>query len=290
MIEAISLPPWPEYELIDTGEFEKLERFGHVVVRRPEPQAIWNRSLDETTWLQQAQATFKREKGSSEKGIWELKKGTPDKWWIDFKGKERAFRFKLSLSGFKHVGIFPEQASNWLFIEERLKQVPQPSFLNLFAYTGAASIVAKAAGAEVTHVEAIKHTISWARENMEGNQLDNIRWMADDALKFTKREAKRGRKYTGILLDPPAYGRGPDGEKWILEENLNELLQACSTILDAERGFVIINLYSLSMSALVVENLLKAHFAYLKHQTIGEFYIEDSFGKKLPLGIFGKGF
>ncbi len=288
MIEALSLPPWPDYELIDTGGFEKLERFGQVIVRRPEPQAIWNKSMMEADWQQKAQATFSREKGSQEKGIWDLKKGTTDKWWIDFKSKKRNFRFKLSLSGFKHVGLFPEQASNWLFIEEKLQKIQQATFLNLFAYTGAASIVAKSSGAEVTHVEAIKHTVSWARENMEGNQLDNIRWMVDDALKFTKREAKRGKKYTGILLDPPAYGRGPDGEKWILEENLNELLHACSEILDMEQGFIILNLYSLSMSALVVENLLKAHFSYLKQQSIGELYIEDSFGKKLPLGIFGQ--
>lgn len=286
MIQAIPLPNWPDYELIDTGGFEKLERFGSVTVRRPEPQAIWSKSLPKQEWQKRADAIFTREKGSQEKGTWVS--NVTDKWWINYGLGKESFRFKLSLSGFKHVGLFPEQADNWQFLHHKLKEAGSPSFLNLFAYTGAASVIARAAGADVTHVEAIKHTTSWARENMEGNRLDNIRWMVDDALKFTKREAKRGRKYTGVLLDPPAYGRGPDGEKWILEENLSELLGACSAVLNPEQGFVIINLYSLSMSALVVENLMKEHFSNMPQQQVGELFIADSFGKKLPLGVFGR--
>jgi 23S rRNA (cytosine1962-C5)-methyltransferase len=207
---------------------------------------------------------------------------------IDFKGKERAFRFKLSLSGFKHVGIFPEQASNWLFIEERLKQVPQPSFLNLFAYTGAASIVAKAAGAEVTHVDSIKQVVTWANENQELSNLKDIKWVVEDALKFVKREVKRGKKYNGIILDPPAFGHGPNGEKWKLEDSINEIMKDVAQLADPDNFFLILNTYSLGFSSLIVENLIKSSFKRTDNLTIGELYLQASKGAKLPLGVFGK--
>jgi 23S rRNA (cytosine1962-C5)-methyltransferase len=158
--------------------------------------------------------------------------------------------------------------------------------LNLFAYTGAASLAARQAGADVTHVDAVRQVISWSRENMEASGLDNIRWVVEDAMKFVRREARRGNTYHGIILDPPAYGRGPDGEKWLLEEHLNELLKLCAELLEKEHYFLIINLYSLGFSALIVENLMLSHFGKRPNTEYGELYLPDSFGKRLPLGVF----
>jgi 23S rRNA (cytosine1962-C5)-methyltransferase len=158
--------------------------------------------------------------------------------------------------------------------------------LNLFAYTGGASLAAKRAGADVVHVDSVKQVVSWARENMEASGLDNIRWIVDDALKFVKREVKRGNKYQGLILDPPAYGRGPDGEKWLLEENINELLKLCSQLLDKEQHFFILNLYSLGFSALIVDNLIEGNFGRMQHPEYGELYLADQFNKRLPLGVF----
>jgi 23S rRNA (cytosine1962-C5)-methyltransferase len=162
----------------------------------------------------------------------------------------------------------------------------KPKILNLFAYTGGASLAAKQAGADITHVDSIKQVISWSRENMEASELDNIRWVVEDALKFVKREAKRGNVYQGIILDPPAYGRGPDGERWILEEQINELLKTVEQILDKENYFLILNMYSMGFSSLIVENLVKCSFTQTKNHEFGELYLKDSFSKKLPLGVF----
>jgi 23S rRNA (cytosine1962-C5)-methyltransferase len=279
-----------DYQLIDSGGFEKLERFGQYILSRPEPQAIWDKSLPEHEWEEQAHAVFKRDKNSQEKGQWISKPGMPDKWVFQYRNKELHLRAKLALSSFKHVGVFPEQATNWDYISKTLKQIPdpKPTVLNLFAYTGIASLAAKASGADVTHVDSVKQVISWSRENMQLSSLDNIRWVVEDALKFVQREVRRGNKYNGIILDPPAYGRGPDGEKWLLEESLNEILRLCAQLLKDENFFFIINLYSLGFSALIVENLIKAHFGTEIRHEFGELYIEDSFGKKLPLGVFSR--
>ena len=279
-----------DYQLIDTGGFEKLERFGPYILSRPEPQAIWDKSLSEQEWEAQAHAVFKRDKNSQEKGQWISKPGMPDKWVFQYRTNALHLRAKLALSSFKHVGLFPEQATNWDYISQKLKQVPEPkpSVLNLFAYTGIASLAAKAAGADVTHVDSVKQVISWSRENMELSGLDNIRWVVEDALKFVQREVRRNNQYNGIILDPPAYGRGPDGEKWLLEESLNEILRLCALLLKKENFFFIINLYSLGFSALIVENLIKAHFGTQIHHEFGELFIPDSFGKKLPLGVFSR--
>ncbi|HRH34796.1 MAG TPA: class I SAM-dependent methyltransferase, partial [Catalimonadaceae bacterium] len=193
---------------------------------------------------------------------------------------------------FKHVGIFPEQAVNWDFLFQKLsilkKQLPAPpKVLNLFAYTGLASVVSRTAGAEVTHLDSIKQVVTWARENMEASGLDGIRWMVEDALKFVQREVRRGNQYQCLILDPPAYGRGPDGEKWILEEHLPQLLEACAQILDPENGIFVLNLYSLGFSTLITENLMKEYFPK-KEAELGEIYLEDSFRKKLPLGTFAR--
>lgn len=280
---------WQNYELIDSGGFEKLERFGDYVLARPEPQALWDKSMSEAEWQKEAHAVFKKEKGSSERGEWLLKNGTPERWVMRYQYESLDLRFKIALSSFKHVGLFPEQATNWDFIAQRLASrqfSAKPKVLNLFAYTGVASLAARQCGAEVTHLDAIKQTVSWARENMELSGLENIRWIVDDAVKFVKREVRRGSRYQGIILDPPAYGRGPDGEKWVLEEGLNELLKNLSQLLDDRACFFIMNLYSLGFSPLIAQNLVEQSFGKSSDTELGELLIKDSFGKSLPLGVF----
>lgn len=276
------------YELIDSGGFEKLEQFGSFCVRRPEPQAVWGKSLSDEAWISKTDAYFKKEKGSSEKGFWDIQKKTPEKWFINYKSDLLNLNFKISLSSFKHVGIFPEQASNWEFLAENIPKLKndKPKFLNLFAYTGGASLVCRQMGADVTHVDSVKPVLSWARENMEMSNLDSIRWMAEDALKFVKREARRGNFYQGILLDPPAYGRGPEGEKWVLEEQIDDMLKSVKEILDPKEHILLTNVYSLGFSTLVVENLMNGIFDVPKNAEFGEIYLNDSFNKKLPLGVF----
>lgn len=279
-----------EYQLIDTGGFEKLERFGPYILTRPEPQAIWDKSLSEKEWADKSNAVFKRDKNSQEKGQWVSKADMPERWVMQYRSGPLHLRAKLALSSFKHVGVFPEQATNWDYIAKKVKQIPEdkPNVLNLFAYTGLASLAAKASGADVTHVDSVKQVINWSRENMELSELSNIRWVVEDALKFVNREVRRGNQYNGIILDPPAYGRGPDGEKWLLEENLNEILRLCALLLKKENFFFIINLYSLGFSALILENLIKAHFPDVPNHEFGELFIPDSFGKNLPLGVFSR--
>ncbi len=287
---AIETPTFwgKNYELIDSGGFEKLEQFGAFVVRRPEPQAVWQKSLSEEFWTSKANAYFKKEKGSNERGVWEVKKGVPDKWFMPYQSETLDLNFKISLSSFKHVGIFPEQASNWEFLAKNipLLKTPKPKILNLFAYTGGASLACKQVGADVTHVDSVKPVLSWARENMEVSKLDNIRWMAEDALKFVKREARRGNFYQGILLDPPAYGRGPEGEKWVLEEQIDDMLRSVKEILDPKEHILLTNVYSLGFSTLVVENLMKGIFNVPEQAESGEIFLNDEYDKKLPLGVF----
>ncbi len=284
---------WTDYELIDSGNYEKLERFGKHILVRPEPQAVWQKSLPEKEWEDMADAIFRREKGKAsqdgnERGEWIQKKGMPDQWFINYNYKDMHLKFRLGLTSFKHVGIFPEQAENWNFIYDTIKSfdVSEPKVLNLFAYTGGASIAAKSAGADVTHVDSVKQVITWSRENMEASNLDNIRWIVEDALKFCRREIKRGKKYNGIILDPPAYGRGPDGERWILEENIAELMSICHELLENENSFLILNLYSMGFSPVIAENLIKNYFPAIESYQYGELLIPEKSGKRLPLSIF----
>lgn len=280
---------WDTYQLIDSGNYEKLERFGNYVLARPEPQAVWDKSLSETDWAALANATFRKEKGSQEKGVWVTKPNTPERWLTDYRSPNMRLTFKIALSSFKHVGIFPEQAANWEYIHAQTKALKTPNtpkILNLFAYTGGASLAAKDAGADVTHVDSVKQVVSWSRENMEASKLDNIRWVVEDAMKFVRREVKRGATYQGIILDPPAYGRGPEGEKWVLEEHINELLKCCAQLLDRKNHFFILNLYSLGFSTLIVENLINCSFSNIKNTEGGELYLSDKYNKKLPLGTY----
>lgn len=288
MFSRISIPEFPDYELLDSGGFEKLERFGTHVLRRPEPQAVWSKSLNEQDWVLRAHASFFRKKGSStdaEQGNWELKKGVPERWQISYRYKEMKLRFRLGLTSFKHVGIFPEQADNWNFIYNTLQSLkaPRPRVLNLFAYTGGASLASSAAGAETYHVDSVRQVISWSRENMELSGLKDIRWIVEDAFRFVERELRRGRTYHGIIMDPPAYGRGPEGEKWQLEKQINELLAMCSGILEPADSFLLVNLYSMGFSPMITETLVQSHFPGNDYQS-GELFVKDKFGKCLPLG------
>lgn len=282
---------WNDYELIDVGNFEKLERFGKFITIRPEPQAVWSKIYSEKEWEKLAHVKFVPKSSSS--GDWKKLKQMPDQWTINYclngSKDEGELVFRLGLTSFKHVGVFPEQAVNWDSISTFLSKLNKPKFLNLFAYTGGASIAARAAGADVTHVDSIKQVVTWANENMQKSNLDNIRWMVDDALKFVKKEIRRGNKYQGIILDPPAYGHGPSGEKWKLEENISEMMDSVLQIVDEQKHLLILNAYSLGFSALVPENLLKPFAQKNKSKlTVGELYLPAKSGVKLPLGVWGK--
>ena len=277
---------WSDYELLDSGNFEKLERFGRYVIARPEPQAIWDRSMRAEEWDRLADARFRKDRRSDDRGEWILRSGMPEQWFVGYENGGLQLRMRLGLTSFKHVGIFPEQSENWNFIYRQVRgRFPGAKVLNLFAYTGGASLAARAAGAEVTHVDSVKPVVSWARENMEASGLDGIRWIVDDALKFVRRELRRGHLYQGIILDPPAYGRGPDGEKWVLEEHLNEMLRTCGQLLD-RNGFLVLNLYSMGLSALLARSAVRQLVGSCNDEQFGELYFTDSYGKSLPLGVY----
>ncbi|MBE6198769.1 MAG: oxidoreductase [Rikenellaceae bacterium] len=285
-------PTFPDYELIDSGDFEKLERFGQYITRRPEPQAIWHKSLPENKWRELAHASFMRSSASKsdERGEWQRKPSMPDRWVIEYNYKNMHLKMRLGLTSFKHVGIFPEQAANWNYIYDHIEALrgdgSTPKVLNLFAYTGGATLAARAAGADVTHVDSVKQVVTWSRENMEHSGLDGIRWIVEDALKFVNREVRRGNRYDGIILDPPAYGRGANGEKWVLEENIGEMLECCAKLLDPEHGFLVLNLYSMGLSALLSRTALRQAFGKTGEEQSGELYFSDRHGKELPLGTF----
>ena len=288
-MELLKPTHWKDYELLDCGDFEKLERFGKFITIRPEPQAVWPKIYSDQEWEKQAHIKFIPRSSSS--GDWKKLKAMPDQWEIQYplSHAKDPLVFRLGLTSFKHVGVFPEQAVNWDLIAQHMHAMNKPKFLNLFAYTGGASIAAKAAGADVTHVDSIKQVVTWANENMQRSNLDNIRWMVDDALKFVKKEIRRGNLYQGIILDPPAFGHGPNGEKWKLEDNISEMMDSVLQILDPEKHLLILNAYSLGFSAMVPENLLKP-FAN-QHQSklhIGELYLPAKSGVKLPLGVWGR--
>jgi 23S rRNA (cytosine1962-C5)-methyltransferase len=291
MIQLLTPTHWKDYELIDCGDFEKLERFGNVVLIRPEPQAVWARQLPPADWQKLYHIKFKGRSATS--GEWVRKnQAIPDRWFIEYKNPEAAIKLRLALTSFKHVGVFPEQAVNWDYISKHVREfkTKQPKVLNLFAYTGGATLIAQAAGADTTHVDSIKQVVTWANENQELSGLNDVRWVVEDALKFVKRELKRGKKYNGIILDPPAYGNGPNGEKWKLEDQINEMMHDVVQLLDPEEHFLILNTYSLGFSSVIVENLIKGAFPAVKNLEIGELYLQASSGVKLPLGVFGKFF
>lgn len=290
-------PSFSDYELIDSGDFEKLERFGEYVTRRPEPQAVWHRTLSEEEWRRRSDAVFRRdergarsESSNGERGQWSLCDGVPSRWSVRYRYSDMSIRMRMGLTSFKHVGIFPEQASNWNFIYDECcrqrKSGSVPSVLNLFAYTGGATLAARAAGAETVHVDSVRQVVTWARENMEASGLDGVRWIVEDALKFVRREVRRGRVYSGIILDPPAYGRGTDGEKWILEENIGEMLECCAQLLAPKGAFLVFNLYSMGLSSMIARTLVHTTFGEPVEEECGELFFEDCGGKSLPLGTY----
>jgi len=289
MIQLLTPIHWKDYELLDCGDFEKLERFGNLILARPEPQAVWKKVLSPQEWKKQTHINFKGRSATS--GEWiKADKKVPDRWNVNYKNDEISINLRLGLTSFKHVGVFPEQAVNWDYISSSVKKFknPVPKVLNLFAYTGAASLVAKAAGADTTHVDSIKQVVNWANENQELSNLKDVRWVVEDALKFVKRELKRGKKYNGIILDPPAFGHGPNGEKWKLEDHIQEMMQDVVQLLDPEEHFLILNTYSLGFSSVIVENLIKTSFPQVKNLETGELFLQATSGVKLPLGVFGK--
>lgn len=289
MFETL-IPRFPDYELIDSGDFEKLERFGRYVVRRLEPQAIWRRSLTEEEWRRLANASFLRDGRSEERGEWRLRSGMPSRWTVDYAYEGMRLRMRLGLTSFKHVGLFPEQAANWNFIYDNCVRMRAegrtPKVLNLFAYTGGATLAARAAGADTTHVDSVKQVVTWARENMEQSGLEGVRWIVEDALKFVQREVRRGNRYNGIILDPPAYGRGANGEKWILEDNIGEMLECCARLLEPRGAFLVLNLYSMGLSATLASTAVRQAFGTPFEEQFGELCFDDRAGKRLPLGTY----
>ncbi len=266
---------WADYELIDAGGGKKLERWGKIITIRPELQAYFKSEMPFTEWAKMAHWEFIPKGGQN--GVWkQLKKDAPREWTISF----NKLSFKLELTKFKHVGLFPEQRINWDFIKNHLGS--DDKFLNLFAYTGAASCVARITGAETIHVDSVKQLISWARNNMEESRLLNIKWVLEDALKFVLREQKRGNKYKGIIMDPPAWGIGAKGEKWKLEEKIDELLAAAAAVLEKD-GFLIMNTYSPTLDVPMIMSLSEMYFPDRKVE-VKELWMKTTTGKDLYYG------
>ena len=248
---------WNDYTCIASGDGEKLEKWGNYILRRPDPQIIWPKT-DKNLWDNWDGFYHRSNKGG---GYWEFKKKLPDSWTIKYKN----LKFKVSPTNFKHTGIFPEQATNWDFVANQIKNSGRKDFrvLNLFAYTGCATISASAAGAsEVVHVDSSKGMIEWAKENrdLSGIHDNYIRYIIDDVMKFLAREKRRGRTYHGIIMDPPSYGRGPNGEVWKLEDNLGELLKKAKDVLDDDYSFLLINSYTTGISPTSLNNILSLIF------------------------------
>ncbi|NLC43853.1 MAG: SAM-dependent methyltransferase [Clostridiales bacterium] len=243
---------WKDYEIIDLGHGEKLERWGDIILRRPEPQVIWPAS-DELLW-KKAHAHFQRK--DSSKGSWQYFQSLPEEWNISYKD----LVFHVKPMGLKHTGLFPEQAVNWSWMIEKIRSRKEPvKVLNLFAYTGGATVAAAYAGAEeVCHVDASKGMISWAKENIQLSGLEHrkVRFIVDDVVKFVQREIRRGRKYDGIIMDPPSFGRGPNGEIWKIENELYGLVELCSQVLSPNPLFFLINSYTTALAPAVLHNIL----------------------------------
>lgn len=274
---------WADYELLDSGEGMKLERFGKLILARPDTQTLWNKH-DPKRW-KEAEATFAAKDG---KGKWQKKATASDQSEMTFDD----LRFSIRLGSFKHIGVFPEQADNWQFIKDKVSKLNEPKVLNLFGHTGIASLVAAKAGAFVTHVDASKQSLDLASTNasLSGIARDKVRWIPDDALAFVRREIRRGTKYDGIILDPPAFGRGAKGQVWHIESDLPKLFALLRELLKDEAGsFLVLNGYAAGYSPVSFAELVKEYFPQIKG-TYGELLIaEDVSGRTLPSGIYVRG-
>lgn len=253
-----------DYELIDADNGERLERWGDIILIRPDPQIIWNEGHNDERW-KSAHAVYHR--SNSGGGYWETLKKVPDVWSI----KYNDLTFRLKPMGFKHTGLFPEQAVNWSLAQKLIKEANREiSVLNLFAYTGGATIACLNAGAKVTHVDASKGMVSWAKENANASGLSDkpVRWLVDDCMKFVKREIRRGNKYDAIIMDPPSYGRGPNGEVWKLEQQLSELLTDVGKILSDDPLFFFLNSYTGGLSPTILNYMVKSCIAPKNEGTV----------------------
>ena len=276
---------WDDYALLDSGQGAKLERFGPHTVIRPEPQAIWQRAADSTVWAK-ADATFEGTDDTASR--WSFARKLPEAWPMRY----GPVIFESRFTNFRHLGFFPEQAVHWDWMRERIAGAGRPvKVLNLFAYTGVASLLAAEAGAQVTHLDASKKAITWANRNQMLSGLDDapIRWICDDALKFLRREVRRGNRYDGVLLDPPKYGRGAKGEVWQLFENLPELLTLARQVLSEDPLFLMATVYAIRMSSLSLHEGVKEALADLPgHMESGEMAVRDGAGRTLSSAIFSR--
>jgi 23S rRNA (cytosine1962-C5)-methyltransferase len=264
---------WTDYELLDAADGKKLERWGDIILDRPDPQIIWTQKSDSKVW-NNAHAVYHRSKSGG--GEWEYKKAIPEKWQI----KYRDLTFNIKPMGFKHTGLFPEQAVNWDFMKDMiLASGRQTSVLNLFAYTGGATVACASEGASVCHVDASKGMVQWAKENAISSGLKDapIRYIVDDCLKFVEREIRRGHKYDAIIMDPPSYGRGPKGEIWKFEDELYNLVTKCALLLSDDPLFFIINSYTTGISHTIVANLVNM----VLKQKFGGMVTSDEIGLKI---------
>jgi 23S rRNA (cytosine1962-C5)-methyltransferase len=244
---------WTEYSLIDAGDGEKLEKWGDIILTRPDPQAIWPRQKENSLWYN-ADACYHRSKKGG--GYWENKKNIPKRWEISYKN----LRFFIEPTGFKHTGLFPEQAVNWDWMIDKIKNSDKKNnILNLFAYTGGATVACASAGASVCHVDAAKGMVQRAKENLSLSGLEDrqVRFITDDVIKFVKREIRRNNSYDGIIMDPPSYGRGPNGEVWQIEEKLYELIEISKELLSEKPLFFIVNMYTTGLSGSVIKNIME---------------------------------
>ncbi|MGA9398111.1 MAG: class I SAM-dependent methyltransferase [Anaerolineaceae bacterium] len=272
-IILLKSPGWHDYSLLDSGNGRKLERFGECTVIRPEVQAMWQPSAPQSEW-QRADAEFKPGPGENG-GNWVARKELPERWQMSYNN----LRFWAMLSGSRHLGVFPEQATHWDWISERIQQASRPlKVLNLFGYTALASLIAARAGAQVTHVDASKKVITWGRENQTLSGLEErpIRWLVDDAFKFVAREGRRASQYDGLILDPPKFGRGPKGEIWEFFKLMPDLLSACRNLLSPKPVFVVLTAYAVATSSLTLYYSLKDLLTGMKGKfEVGELITEE---------------
>lgn len=286
---VLATPGFADYALLDSGDGRKLERFGNVTVERPEPQALWRPALDPGTWLR-ADAAFKGTTADEDAdgGRWRKNNAVPESWPVRLHGVTLLCR----LTSFRHLGLFPEQLPHWEWMLEWMRGIERarPRVLNLFAYTGAASLLAAAAGAEVTHVDASKKAIAWAKQNQTASNLEEapIRWILEDARKFVAREVRRGRTYHVVLVDPPKFGRGPDGEVWDVFSHLGPLLRDCAALLAPDQAALVLTTYAIRASALATDGLVRECLAERGGAVeSGELaIIEQAAGRLLPISLF----